>query len=257
MRKLNTSFSNKNKEIQVIYGIHSVLAALKNENRRHIEIAILEKYQKLISKYKNKIENIKICTHQDLSKIYGSESVTQGIVLKTSPLKKVSFEKFIEKEEGKNKSIILALDQVTDPQNIGSIMRSCSLFNCNALIVSKDNSPELTSSMVKTASGAAEIVNYIKVVNLKRSLSVLKKNGYWIYGFDSASKKVNKEINFSNKSVLVFGSEGKGIREQVKKECDEIFKIKSKPNLKYAIDSLNVSNATAIALYEYHKKFGD
>ena len=109
----------------------------------------------------------------------------------------------------------------------------------------------MTSSLYKSASGAAEIVNYIKVTNIRRAISFLKKNNYWIYGFDS-SKNKNSKLNFSQKSVLVFGSEGKGIRELVKKECDEIIQINMKNNLKFEIDSLNVSNATSIALYQFY-----
>ena len=124
-------------------------------------------------------------------------------------------------------------------------------FDCAGIIVGKDNSPELTSSLFKSASGAAEIVNYIRVTNIRRAISFLKKNKYWIYGFDS-SKINNSKLNFSQKSVLVFGSEGKGIRELVKKECDEIIQINMKNNLKFEIDSLNVSNATSIALYQFY-----
>ena len=109
----------------------------------------------------------------------------------------------------------------------------------------------MTSSLYKSASGAAEIVNYIRVTNIRRAISFLKKNNYWIYGFDS-SKNKNSKLNFSQKSVLVFGSEGKGIRELVKKECDEIMQINMKNNLKFEIDSLNVSNATSIALYQFY-----
>ena len=89
------------------------------------------------------------------------------------------------------------------------------------------------------------------MTNIRRAISFLKKNNYWIYGFDS-SKNKNSKLNFSQKSVLVFGSEGKGIRELVKKECDEIIQIKMKNNLKFEIDSLNVANATSIALYQFY-----
>ena len=190
-------------------------------------------------------------------KLYGSENVTQGIVLKTNLLDNINLEKFLKKEHKENNSLILVLDQVTDPQNIGSIMRSCAMFNCKAILISKDNSPEMTPSLIKAASGAAEIVDYIKVVNLKRALLELKKNGYWVYGFDNTSKDLKDNINFAKKSVLVFGSEGKGIRDLIKKECDEILALKCKPNSKYGIDSLNVSNASSIALYEYFKIYGN
>ena len=94
--------------------------------------------------------------------------------------------------------------------------------------------------------------NFCRIVKIFTYTKILKKNNYWIYGFDS-SKINNTKLNFSKKSVLVFGSEGKGIRELVKKECDEIIKLKMQKNTNYMIDSLNVSNAASIALYEFFK----
>ena len=159
---------------------------------------------------------------------------------------------FLKIENKKKKSVILVLDQITDPQNIGSIMRSCALFDCKGIVVSKDNSPELTPSLLKAASGAAELVNYFKVTNIRRSLLDFKKNGYWIYGFDSSINS-KSDLNFEKKSVLVFGSEGKGLRDLVKKECDIFVKLKMKDVSQFQIDSLNVSNATSIALHEFYK----
>ena len=239
-------------KIQVIYGLHSVKAALLNDKRVHEELIIHENHQNLAEKYRSKIRNIKILDNKDFKKLYGGEQTTQGIVLKTHDFNRPSIEEFLRNEKNQNKSVIVVLDQITDPQNIGSIMRSCALFNCRAIIASKDNTPDLTPSLFKAASGAGELVNYFKVTNLRRSMSNLKKNGYWIYGFDSSNTK-SSEINFEKKSVLVFGSEGKGIREIVKKECDIFVKLKIEENLKFRIDSLNVSNASSIALYEFYK----
>ncbi len=238
---------------QTIYGLHSVRAALINKKRINDELIITENHRVLGEKYQHKIKKIKIFKPQDFKKNYGAEHTTQGIVLKTQELEIPSMVDFVKKEEIEKKSVILVLDQITDPQNIGAIMRSCALFNCRGIIVSKDNAPDLTPSLLKAASGAAELVNYFKVTNIKRSLSELKKFGYWIYGFDS-SKGANSNLSYTKKSVLVFGSEGKGIRELVKKQCDEILKLNIKSNVEFQIDSLNVSNATAIALYEFYKK---
>ena len=238
---------------QTIYGLHSVRAALLNKKRINDELIITENHKILEKKYQYKIKKIKILKPQDFKKNYGGDLTTQGIVLKTQKLEIPSMVDFIKKEDKEKKSVIIVLDQITDPQNVGSIMRSCALFNCRGIIVSKDNAPDLTPSLLKAASGAAELVNYFKVTNIKRSLSELKKFGYWIYGFDS-SKGANSNLSYTKKSVLVFGSEGKGIRELVKKQCDEILKLNIKSNVEFQIDSLNVSNATAIALYEFYKK---
>ena len=238
---------------QVIYGLHAVKAALINEKRDHDELCIIENHKKIDKKYLSRVKKVNLLDQKDFKKLYGSERSTQGIVLKTHDFPRPNLDEFIKNEELNHKSVILVLDQVTDPQNIGSIMRSCALFNCKGILIAKNNAPDLTPSMLKAASGAAEIVNYFKVTNLKRSISDLKKHGYWVYGFDSSDNKEASVINFSKKSILVFGSENKGIRDLIKKECDEIIKLNIKNNKKFQIDSLNVSNATSIALYEFFK----
>ena len=251
MSKFRNKKINKNQGILTIFGQHSVKAAIQNDKREKIELIISKNQINFAKKYESKIEKITILPQNEFIKRFGNENTTQGVVLKTKDFSRPSLEEFVNIESKKSKSVILILDQVTDTQNIGSIMRSCALFNCEGIIVGKDNSPELTSSVYKSASGATEIVNYIRVTNIRRAISFLKKNNYWIYGFDS-SKNKNSKLKFSQKSVLVFGSEGKGIRELVKKECDEIMQINMKNNLKFEIDSLNVSNATSIALYHFY-----
>ena len=251
MTKFRNNKSDKNQGIQTIFGQHSVKAAVQNDEREHIELIISKNHLNLTKEYESKIQKITVLNQNEFLKRFGNDNNTQGIVLKTKDFSRPNFEEFVKIESKKSKSVILVLDQVTDPQNIGSIMRSCALFDCAGIIVGKDNSPVLTPSLYKSASGAAEIVNYIRVTNIRRAISFLKKNNYWVYGFDS-SKSKNSRLSFSEKSVLVFGSEGKGIRELVKKECDEIIQINMKKNLKFEIDSLNVSNATSIALYQFY-----
>ena len=252
MVKINRQKTAKTNKKHIIYGLHSVTAALLNKKRDHQELIISEKQRNFAKIYSQKVKKITALDNRDFRQRFGDENNTQGVVLLTSDFNKPSLDEFIKKEKNESKSVIVVLDQITDPQNIGSIMRSCSMFDCKGIIVAKDNSPELTSSLFKAASGAVEIVNYFRVINLKRTLSYLKKNDYWIYGFDS-SNNTNSKLEFSKKSVLVFGSEGRGIRNLVKKECDVLLKINSKPNKEYHIDSLNVSNASAIALYEFFK----
>ena len=238
-------------KINIIYGFHAVKAALLNNQREHHELLISENNNKIANNYRSKIKKITVLNQKDFKKLYGSEKSTQGIVLKTKDFERPSLEQFLKNENFNNRSVVVALDQITDPQNIGSIMRSCALFNCKGILIAKDNSPDLTPSLYKAASGAAEIVNYFRVTNLKRSISELKKYGYWAYGFDSSENQKSYNLNYSKKSILVFGSEGKGMRDLVKKECDEIIKLKIQPNLNFQIDSLNVSNAASIALYEF------
>ena len=145
------------------------------------------------------------------------------------------------------------LDQVTDPNNIGSIMRSCSMFNCNTIIVSKNNSPDITPSMAKAASGSLEVVNYIKVTNLVRTIEKFKKNNFWVYGMEKNSKNSKNNFKISKKSLIILGSENKGLRDSSSKACDELISIPTTSNSSFFIDSLNVSNACSIVLYEHYK----
>ena len=240
-------------KIQIIHGMHAVRAALLNTKRVHLELHITENNHEFAKNYESTIKKITTLSQKEFKNLYGEMKSTQGIVLKTSDFERPSLQQFVKNEDVNDKSVLLALDQITDPQNIGSIMRSCALFNCKGIILAKDNAPDLTPSLYKAASGAAEIVNYFRVTNLKRCISELKKYGYWAYGFDSSEDSKSSNINFTKKSILVFGSEGKGMRDLVKKECDEIIKINMHQNKHYQIDSLNVSNAATIALYEFFK----
>ena len=254
MSKKKSKKTSNFKKKQIIYGVHAVLAALNNNKRTHEELLISESHRDIIENFRSKLKKITILERRNFKKIFGDEKTTQGIVLKTYDFERPNLEEFLSNEKLSKNSVLLALDQITDPQNIGSIMRSCALFNCKGILIAKNHAPDLTPALFKAASGAVEIVNYFRVTNLKRTISELKKYGYWVYGFDSSNSQKFSEINFSEKSILVFGSEGRGIRDLVKKECDEIVRLKMQPIVKFGIDSLNVSNATSIALYEFYKK---
>ena len=183
----------------------------------------------------NKIEEIISIPNSKFIKLYGNEKNHQGIILITSKIKQPDIKDIINNLKNKEIDLVVILDHVTDPQNIGSIIRSCALFNCSSVIVSKNNSPEITSSMMKAASGAIEIVNYIKVTNLSRVIEKFKQHNYWVTGFDNNKKNSNNNIDLAKKSLLVFGSEDKGLRELTKKECDQIIKIPVKTNKQFKL----------------------
>ena len=132
-------------------------------------------------------------------------------------------------------------------------MRSCALFNCKSIIITKDNAPEITPAIAKAASGALEIVNYVQVTNISRTIEKLKKNNFWAIGLDNNENKFQSKFKMPKKCLLILGSEGVGLRNLTKKICDEIQTIPSVSNSKFGIDSLNVSNACTIALYEHFK----
>ena len=254
--KTNRQKRSNNKSFSEIFGSHAVYAALHNPERIHKKLFVSQNQRENLDKNINKlVPEINELHSKEMFKMFGNDSTHQGIVLRTSKLIQPNLEKILLESKDLKSDIVVMLDQITDPHNIGSIMRSCSLFNCNSIIVSNDNAPDITATMAKAASGALETVNYISVVNLSRAIIQFKKNNYWIYGLDSNEKlRDNKNLDLPSKCLLVFGSEGKGMRNLTKKECDQLISIPIKKNIDYNIDSLNVANACSIALYEHFKK---
>ena len=236
-------------QIDIIMGQHAALAAIENLKRVIISLKCTKEF---FEKNKIAIEN------RGISKLYivsrkeiDSEiknNVHQGILLKCKSLKQISLE-----EINKNEKNIVILDSLNDSQNVGSILRTSYLFGIKTIISNKDNSFKINPFLIKSASGAFEKINFIEVINLNRTVEKLKKMGYWIVGFDMNAKSNISEVPKDLKKVLIFGSEGKGIRPLILKNCD----FKTKISLKVEdrkIDSLNVSNCVSIALYECLRK---
>jgi len=142
------------------------------------------------------------------------------------------------------------LDQVTDPHNIGAILRSMAAFNAGGLILPKHHAPEESGVMAKTACGALEIVPICRVPNLASTMDYLKKHDYWVAGMDGKASQTLEQANLSAKTVLVMGAEGKGLRHLVSKSCDLLIKLP----ISSQMESLNVSNAAAIGLYALEEK---
>ena len=255
--KSNRQKRSNNKGFSEIFGTHAVYAALKNTNRVHHKLFVSQSQREnLDKKMINLVPEINELHNKEMFKMFGNDITHQGIVLRTSKLIQPNLEEVLLRSKNLKSDVIIMLDQVTDPNNIGSIMRSCALFNCNSIIVSNDNATDITATMAKAASGALEIVNYISVVNLSRAIIQFKKNNYWIYGLDSNEKSNNnKYLELPSKCVLVFGSEGKGLRNLTKKECDQLISIPIRKNNLHNIDSLNLANACSITLYEHFKNF--
>ena len=236
-------------QIDIIMGQHAALAAIENLNRVIISLKCTKEF---FEKNKFVIEN------RGINKLYivsrkeiDSEiknNVHQGVLLKCKSLKQISLE-----EINKNEKNIVILDSLNDSQNVGSILRTSYLFGIKTIISNKDNSFKINPFLIKSASGAFEKINFIEVINLNRTVEKLKKMGYWIVGFDMNAKSNISEVPKDLKKVLIFGSEGKGIRPLIMKNCDFKTKICLKVEDK-KIESLNVSNCVSIALYECLKK---
>ena len=236
-------------QIDIIMGQHAALAAIENSKRVIISLKCTKEF---FEKNKFVIEN------RGISKLFIASrkeidaeiknNVHQGILLKCKSLKQISLE-----EINKNEKNIVILDSLNDSQNVGSILRTSYLFGIKTIISNKDNSFKINPFLIKSASGAFEKINFIEATNLNRTVEKLKKMGYWIVGFDMNAKSNISEVPKDLKKVLIFGSEGKGIRPLVLKNCD----FKTKITLKVEdrkIDSLNVSNCVSIALYECLRK---
>ena len=256
MKKIISRKKPKNKGFIDIYGVHAVIAALNNNKRKHQKLIISKSHRNLINhEIQQSVREIIELSNKEMYKLFGSESKHQGLVLTTSNLVQPSLDEILNESINTKIEVVIMLDQVTDPNNIGSIIRSSSLFNCKSIIVPKDNSPDITSSMAKAASGALEVVNYIKVTNLFRAIEKFKKNNFWVYGLDSNEKYLHKNFEIPKKCLFVFGSEGKGLRKLTRKKCDSIISIPTNTNTEFEIESLNVSNACSITLYEHYKKY--
>ena len=173
----------------------------------------------------------------------------QGYVAEIEHLEKLALKDFIK---NKNNLTFACLDEVTDPRNIGSLIRSAASFNIHGLIVKERQFPNESKLMYKSASGCIEHINIFEVSNINSTLKNLRENNFWIYGFDSNGKKNFTEIKWKGNNVLLFGSEGFGIHQSTKKYADFLVRIDINKN----IESLNISNSAAIVFHHlnYLKK---
>jgi 23S rRNA (guanosine2251-2'-O)-methyltransferase len=142
---------------------------------------------------------------------------------------------------------VIALDQISDPQNLGSVLRAAAFFDADAVLLLKNRSAELTPKVARIAVGGAEFVDVFRVTNLARSLDILREYGYWVYGLDERGENTLRETEFDSKAVLVVGAEGQGLRQRTRTKCDALVRI---PGGREGVESLNAAVATAIALAE-------
>jgi len=160
----------------------------------------------------------------------------------------VSIDSFCASLKEGQSAVVLILDGITDPHNLGAILRSSDQFGVDLVVVPERRSVQANETVVKVSSGAAQYVNIAVVTNLSREIEVLKKNGFWIYGADMAGEE-SYSIEFPERTAIVMGSEGSGMSSLVRKNCDHIISIPMRGH----IDSLNVSVAAGILLYEYRR----
>ena len=223
-----------------VYGWHAVNAALSNPERIVVRIIATDA---AVSKLKlpRKLPNPHVMDGRELDRILGAEAVHQGIAAEVKPLEPFMLEDVIHAESG----TLVILDQVSDPHNVGAILRSAAAYDVRAVILPKDHSAPETPAMAKAASGALDIVSRVVVTNLASAMRELKDAGWWIIGLEGESTKLLPSIKPSAKMVLVLGAEGKGMRRLTAELCDE----RARLPMGERMESLNVSNAAAVALY--------
>ncbi len=233
----------------LIYGIHPVIAALRNPKRQCKKLyttkIIWQEVQKKIPKLNIQVSFLE---PQQFNTNFKGLQNHQNIVLEALTLGSYDIEDIVNSTK-KESSLVVILDQITDPHNIGAIIRSALAFSATAIIVPENNCPKENGTILKSASGAYEMIPIVRATNLASCMKSLKKAGYWIVGLDgNGNEELNSKI-FSAKTVIVLGSEETGMRKLTRENCDFLAKIPISSNL----ESLNVSNAAAISFYEFAK----
>lgn len=237
-----------------IYGRHAVLSALENPRRHRAKLLLSKTYKDVedIEKQNPKLSIERVSPDVFTSK-FGPDAVHQGIALQTESLPALHLEDLIQQHQESETSLMVVLDQVTDPHNVGAITRSAAAFGAHALILPKHQSVSLESPVLaKTACGGVEHLPLVTVTNLSRTLEQLKKAGYWCIGLDENGEQPIDKAPLTGKIALVLGAEGKGLRRLTKENCDVLTRLPTVP----AFPTLNVSNAAALSFYEYSRQNG-
>jgi 23S rRNA (guanosine2251-2'-O)-methyltransferase len=222
----------------IMYGWHTVTAALRNPARRVKKLLATENAARRLAEegISAKPETVRPSAIEDRLE---PDAVHQGLYLEAEPLPSPTIENVPAK------GVVLVLDQITDPHNVGAIFRSAAAFGATAIVTTQRHSPDATGALAKAASGALEHVPLVNVQNLARGLSALKQGGFLVVGLDSSGDTDLASVPLKAPLALVLGAEGKGLRQLTKETCDHVARI----NVPGIISSLNVSNAAALALY--------
>ncbi len=244
-----------NKSTFFIVGQHAVFEALKNPQRKVLRVFLTEESKKNIhrkSPNKNLLHDVKVYfkTKKELDKYSTKENLLhQGYVAEIEHFEKPILKDFVKRNEN---ITLVCLDGVTDPRNIGSLIRSATSFGIDGIIIKERHYPRDSKLMYKAASGAMEYINIFEVSNINSTLKNLKDKNFWIYGFESNSNKNFTDIEWKGNNILLFGSEGFGMHKHTSKYADFFVKI----DINEKVESLNISNSAAIVFHHisYIKK---
>jgi 23S rRNA (guanosine2251-2'-O)-methyltransferase len=227
----------------LIFGIHAVEAALANPRRQVLRAYLTENAGRRLHEALalRDIAADRVAP-RDLDRRLGPETVHQGALLEALPLPERSMAELAQNALWRP---LVALDQVTDPHNVGAVLRSAGVFGAAGLLMTRRHSPPLAGTLAKSASGALEHVPVVLIANLARTLAELKDHNAVVIGLDAQATDDLDDLDWPERTVLVLGAEGRGLRQLTKETCDRRCRIRSDG----PITSLNVSNAAAIALH--------
>ena len=235
-----------------IVGKHPVIEALKNPKRKVLKIFLTEESKKNIhreNQKKNLLKDVKIFykTKKELDKYVGKENIQhQGYAAEIEKFDTLNLKEFIKI----NKELtFVCLDNVTDPRNIGSIIRSAVSFKIDVIIVKERHFPDESKLLYKSASGCMEYINIFAVSNINTTLKYLREKNFWVYSFDSKSERDFTKVDWKGNNILLFGSEGFGIKKHTEKYTDFSVKI----NINRLVESLNISNSASIVFHHINK----
>lgn len=235
----------------VIAGRHAVTEALKNQKRKVLRVFLTEDSKKNLNKENqdhNLLKNVNIFykTKKELDRLCSKEQIShQSLIAEIEHLDEVNLREFIEAKKSKKSIILVALEEVTDPRNIGSIIRSATSFNIDGIIIKSRSFQSESKLLYKSASGSMEYMNIFEVSNINTTLKYLKAKNFWVSAFDKNGKKNFIEHDWDGHNVLLFGSEGYGLKYQTTKNSDFLLKI----NINKKIESLNISNSASIVFH--------
>jgi 23S rRNA (guanosine2251-2'-O)-methyltransferase len=224
-----------------LYGAHAVEAALSNPARKTRRLLLTAEAAKAHPQWRGEIVD-----RAEIDRHLPPGSVHQGVGLLVDPLADTTLEQVARDGQQRERATIIVLDQVTDPHNVGAILRSAAAFGAMAVVAPDRNAPDETGTLAKAASGALERVPLVRVTNLVRALETLKSHGFWVAGMAGEAKDTLAGAKLSGRVVIVLGAEGDGLRRLTREHCDLLVRLPMTGDM----ESLNVSNAAAVALYE-------
>lgn len=238
---------------EILFGINTAEEILKAGRRQVVRLVISRneksaRVQELAGLARKNGVRIEFCDARTLEKL-AAGGHHQGVIIETEPMGKLDVDEAVGLEKDLKKTIWAGLDSITDPMNLGAIIRSAACLGVSTVILPERRSAGLTPTAQKAASGAVERVNIVEVVNLNQTIIKLKAKGFWIYGMDMGGQPLPK-VDFTLPAFIIIGSEGSGLHAKTREHCDVIVSIPQKGG----VESLNASNAAAIVFYELSKK---